>query len=222
MYVPDAFKGADVADEMAVIDGNPLALFVTTTSDGPVATHAPIIFPPELDRDALAGLTGCVLLGHMNARNPQWLSLVEGDQALVVFHGPNGYVSPAVYEVSPAAPTWNFTSVHLRCSVHKLAGGEETLRVVRATAGQLESRFGKGWEMAESLDYFARIAVGVGAFELRVQSAQSMFKLSQEQSPRRQQLVVDWFESTGTGLMRQTAELMRGLGLGTPVGDRSR
>jgi transcriptional regulator len=33
--------------------------------------------------------------------------------SLLVFQGPQGYVSPAWYGAGPSAPTWNFTVVHV-------------------------------------------------------------------------------------------------------------
>jgi transcriptional regulator len=101
---------------------------------------------------------------------------------LLTFTGPHGYVTPTIYEYTPAAPTWNFTSIHVRGTVQKIDSLEETLEVVMATVRTFESRFGSDWDMTESIGYFRKIVPGVGAFRVQVSGAEGMFKLSQEQS----------------------------------------
>ncbi|GAA1985279.1 FMN-binding negative transcriptional regulator [Catenulispora subtropica] len=166
-----------------LVRDNPLALAVTNGTDeaGPFATHLPVI-PDPATGETLGDLApGTVLLGHMNRANPHWKSLRTGDLILLAFTGPHAYVSPTVYEMTPAAPTWNFTSVHVRGTVQTLEAGEETLAVVRATARMFEARFGAGWDQTESVGYFREIVAGVGAFRVTVTAAEGMFKLSQEQ-----------------------------------------
>ena len=47
-----------------------------------------------------------------------------GAEALAVFHGPHGYVSPAVYEEQPSVPTWNYVVVHVRGKARVVPEGE--------------------------------------------------------------------------------------------------
>ena len=102
----------------------------------------------------------------MNRANPHWAALETGSVLLLTFTGPHSYVSPTVYEVTPAAPTWNFTSVHVRGVVEKIDSIEETLGVVQSTVRAFEGAFGNGWDMTGSLDYF-RSRAAVGAFRLQ-------------------------------------------------------
>jgi transcriptional regulator len=53
-----------------------------------------------------------------------------------------------------------------------------------------EARFGFDWEMSTSYGYFNEILPSVGAFEVEVTDVQSMFKLSQEQSPELRERVL--------------------------------
>ncbi|WP_372343069.1 FMN-binding negative transcriptional regulator [Streptomyces sp. KL116D] len=81
---------------------------------------------PKTTGDPTGELPGTTLLGHLNRANPHWAALETGSVLLLTFTGPHSYVSPTVYEKSPAAPTWNFTSVHVRGVVEKdrLDGGD--------------------------------------------------------------------------------------------------
>jgi transcriptional regulator len=206
VYVPTTYRPPDPAWVLDTVREHPLALLVSEGDRVPHATHL-LALPPSGEAPELVGQT---LLGHMNRANPHWSALVDGGAALLVYTGPNGYVSPTVYGVTPAAPTWDFVSVHVRGTVRKIDRGEPTMAVVQRTVEFCERHFGAGWRYDDSLDYFRKILPGVGAFALEVTAVDGMFKLSQEQEPPLRRRVADSFAchpSTGqqslAGLMRR-------------------
>ncbi|WP_353947373.1 FMN-binding negative transcriptional regulator (plasmid) [Streptomyces sp. HUAS MG91] len=210
MFVPSFYREPDSSWMVDLIRGNPLALAVANgpAEDGPFATHLPVIFDPETSADVSGELPGVTLLGHMNRANPHWSALEDGGVLLLTFTGPHSYVSPTVYEKSPAAPTWNFTSVHVRGVVEKISSIEETLEVVQATVRAFEGAFGDGWDMTGSLDYFRKIVPAVGAFRFTVTGAEGMFKLSQEQPGEVRERVRESFGQSACTYKRETAGLM--------------
>lgn len=210
MFVPRMYREPDTQWIVELMRRNPLALLMTNGDDaeGPYGTHLPVIPDPALPVDGLADLTGATLLCHMNRGNPQWKALRSGMPAVLSFTGPHTYVSPTIYQFTPAAPTWNFTAAQLRGVVEKIDSAEETLSVVRATVRVLESDFGYGWDMSESIDYFRKILPAVGAFRFTITRAEAMFKLSQEQSPETRDRVCGHFAQEESGRQRETAEYM--------------
>ncbi|MGW5617991.1 FMN-binding negative transcriptional regulator [Streptomyces sp. NPDC003877] len=210
MFVPSHYREPDVSWMLDLIRDNPLALAASngTPADGPFATHLPVITDPQWDGRPDAELADMPLLGHMNRANPHWAALDTGTTILLTFTGPHAYVSPTVYDVTPAAPTWNFTSVHVHGVVERIESTEDTLGVVQATVQAFEKDFGGSWDMAGSLEYFRRIVPGVGAFRVRVTKAEGMFKLSQEQRPEVRERVVRSFAERGCTRHAQTADLM--------------
>lgn len=189
---------------------NPLALLVSNgnVSDRPFATHLPVIEDPQTVHECAVDMSGIKLLGHMNRKNPHWAALETGDVVLLAFTGPHAYVSPTIYDKTPAAPTWNFTAVHVHGVVEKIDSLEETLGVVKSTVRAYEEELGTGWDMSESVDYFRKIVSGVGAFRITVSKGEGMFKLSQEQEPDIRDRVRDAFARRECGRHRETAELM--------------
>jgi transcriptional regulator len=210
MFVPSFYREPDSSWMVDVVRGNPLALAAGngTPETGPFATHLPVIFDPETSADWTGDLTGATLLGHMNKANPHWKALETGSVLLLTFTGPHSYVSPTVYQKSPAAPTWNFTAVHVRGTVEKLGSEEDTLSVVESTVRAFEGRFGNGWDMTESLGYFRKIVPAAGAFRLTVTGAEGMFKLSQEQPCEVRERVRETFGASECTYKRETAGLM--------------
>ncbi|MBK6016205.1 FMN-binding negative transcriptional regulator [Streptomyces sp. MBT53] len=213
MFVPSQYSEPDGSWMVDLLRSNPLALMVSNgaASAAPFATHLPVIPDPDRTGEWSADLSGAVLLGHMNRANPHWRALGDGGISLLSFTGPHAYVSPTVYEVTPAAPTWNFTSVHVRGVVEKIDSTEETLEVVQSTVRAFEADFGAAWDMTESLDYFRKIVPAVGAFRLTVSGAEGMFKLSQEQEPEVRDRVQREFSRRECGRHRETAAFMRRL-----------
>lgn len=209
MFVPEIYRSPDPAWLTELVRAYPLATLVTTGPDGPLATHLPIVFAADVEgTEAPETLDGATLYGHLNRANPHWAALEGGTGALLIFHGPDGYVSPSVYRTTPAAPTWDFTAVHVRGALVPVARAAPTMRIVRATARVFEERFGAGWDQTASLGYFGTLLPGVGAFELTVTAAEGMFKLSQEQPPEVRGRVAAAFAHSDQGLHRRLAALI--------------
>ncbi|MFD6157243.1 FMN-binding negative transcriptional regulator [Nocardia sp. NPDC060256] len=211
MFVPAQYREPDTSWLIDLIRQYPLAQLATnnTTADAPFITHLPAILDPAAVEEPNGDLSGIELLGHMNRANPHWQALRSPTPALLVFTGPHAYVSPTIYQVTPAAPTWNFTAVHVHGVLETIDSPEQTLDVVKATVTAYEKELGYGWDMSESIDYFHKLLPGVGAFRFSVSHAEGMFKLSQEQPPEVKQRVVRSFSDNKSGRHHETACLMR-------------
>lgn len=214
MFVPRIYRSPDPGWTREIIRGYPLALLVTNGAETPNATHAPIIFADGEDGagDRESDLVGARLLGHINRANPQWKEIESGSrEALLVFSGANSYVSPTIYGFEPAAPTWDFTTVHLRGPVTPVEDREASLEVVVATVCAFEARFGNDWSPESSLEYFRTILPGVGAFSVEIKKVEAMFKLSQEQKPDTRQRVMRDFAGSDESMRREIARLIAAL-----------
>src|SRR5262249_27717352 len=93
----------------AFIREHGFATLITMGPEGLTADHVPLL------PDASAGPQG-TLRGHVARSNPVWKTRRPDVGALAVFHGPQGYVTPAWYatkaETGKVVPTWNYTVVH--------------------------------------------------------------------------------------------------------------
>jgi transcriptional regulator len=209
MFVPRVYREPDSSWMVDLVRKNPLALLVTNGgAEGPFATRLPVIPDPATTGAEFTELQGATLLGHMNRANPHWQALEDGTTALLAFIGPHAYVSPTVYEKTPSAPTWDFTSVHVRGVVERIDTLDETLGVVQSTVRAFEAELGTGWDMTPSIGYFREIVPDVGAFQLTVSKATGMFKLSQEQPPEVRDRVRRSFAQRESGLCREVAAFM--------------
>ncbi|MEU6266179.1 FMN-binding negative transcriptional regulator [Saccharopolyspora shandongensis] len=207
MHVFERYAAPSAAAEIDLVRRHPFAL-VVSADDGaaPVATHLPVIVPSG---SAPTGLVGATLFGHLARVNPHWESFRDGREVLLVFAGPHGYVSPTVYGYDPAVPTWNYAAVHLTGTVELTDDASDTLHIVSETVRALEVLRRPEWDMTASLDTFAGLVEHVVAFRIRVTSASSNFKLSQDMPADVRDRVRRDFRATGNpalaDLMEQVA-----------------
>ena len=138
MYVPKNFEETRIEVLHALIRTYPLGTLVTSTSAGLNANHIPFEVDPE------GGPAG-TLRGHVARGNPVWRDASLDSEALIIFQGPNTYISPSWYptkrETGKVVPTWNYVVAHaygtprfiddrawLRAFVEKLTNRHEAQR----------------------------------------------------------------------------------------------
>lgn len=109
MYQPQHFREERLAVQHALIREHSLGLLVTAGAGGLQANHIPFVLDGEV------GERG-TLRAHLARANPQVQDLSAVDDCLVVFQGPQTYISPSLYptkqEHGKVVPTWNYITVH--------------------------------------------------------------------------------------------------------------
>lgn len=109
MYQPAHFREDRLEVQHQLIRAHPLGLLVSAGEGGLVADHVPFL----LEAGALAlGTLRC----HVARANPHWQRLASAAEVLIVFQGPQAYITPSWYpskrEHGKVVPTWNYVVVH--------------------------------------------------------------------------------------------------------------
>ncbi len=105
MYIPRHYLNDDRRSVVDLIRGHPLASLVTILDDRLEATHGPVVL------DADRGEYGALRF-HLAHANPTAHALDGARDVLLVFTGPEAYISPDWYEAEQLVPTWNYAAVH--------------------------------------------------------------------------------------------------------------
>lgn len=119
MYTPSHFDETRPDVLHALVRAHPLGLLVTHGAAGLSANPVPFLFDPARGPH---GTLRC----HVARANPVWRE--SGSDVLVVFQGPEAYVSPNWYpskaESGKVVPTWNYVVVQGRgrMQAHEDAG----------------------------------------------------------------------------------------------------
>jgi|Tabmets5t2r1_1033131.scaffolds.fasta_scaffold42069_2 transcriptional regulator len=183
------------------------------------AAHVPCLLDPVHDPGGTGGQL--VIIGHTARADPVVPALRSGQAVLLVFQGPNGYVSPAWYGEGPSPPTWNFTAVHVRGIPEVLQGGE-AFSVLERTVGHFEAARDDPWELrGEALAYARRLAQETAPFRVRSAAIQAKAKLSQDKPRRVQDRVIAALEEGGPYQNAQLAAEMRRVLKRRPVGSQT-
>ena len=196
MYVPPSFAETDEDRLYAFMAQNSFATLVTADEQGPFASHLPLL----IDRGR------GVLLGHLAKANPHWRKL-DGREALVMFTGPHGFVSPAWYEVTPAVPTWNFTAVHAYGPARAVTEAAALSDIVDRLSHQYEED--PAWLRDLPPEYRAKMLHGIVGVEVAIGRVEGKFKLSQNRSREDRLAVIARLETKGDAESLSLAAAMR-------------
>jgi len=116
MYVPEHFKASDTCVLQQYIRDYGFAVLVVADDDSIEANHVP--FHLQVNSDYPLGLLQC----HVARNNSVWQRIENGGRVLVIFHGPDAYISPSYYpskaEAGRVVPTWNYLAVHAEGVAH--------------------------------------------------------------------------------------------------------
>jgi transcriptional regulator len=206
MYVPSDFAQSDVALLHEVMAANSFATVVSGGKQGLLATHVPVL----IDRDR--GPNG-VIVAHVARANPHWQDLAESE-AMVVFQGPHGYVSPRWYTSPRMVPTWNYVAVHAYGRARLVWDANELKALVSRLAARHEAYVAERegvepWTLdglpEKQLGALLKAIVGV---EIPIARLEGKFKLNQNRTAADRRGVVDALAASGDPGDRALADAM--------------
>ncbi|HLV86588.1 MAG TPA: FMN-binding negative transcriptional regulator [Candidatus Sulfotelmatobacter sp.] len=205
MYIPEYFRVREHSTAIAFMRANPFAILVSSTPEGPFATHAPLSIVENGDR--------LLIRGHVARANPHWKHLEQDARCLTIFHGPHAYISPQNYTTREVVPTWNYGAVHAYGEARTFSEPEELLPMLHELISTFERSYGDQWaELSEA--YRTRMLSHIVGFEIKVSDIQGKFKLSQNRIREEQENVIASLSTSDDTAVSGTARLMREQGLG--------
>jgi transcriptional regulator len=213
MYLPKTFE-PDAETLRQFMRAHPFGVLVTMTSNGLDANHIPFVF------DAEPSPYG-TLRGHVARANPIWRECQAGADALVIFQGPDSFISPSWYptkeETGAVVPTWNYIVVHAHGTVHVVEDAGWLRAHVEALTDRHESGRDAPWAVSDApADYIQKMVGAIVGIEMRIARLAGKWKLSQNRSERDRAGVVDGLLREGSASGATMASLVRGTMLRTP------
>jgi transcriptional regulator len=176
MYQPTHHREDRLEVQHQLIEDHPLGLLISAGSAGLVANAIPFL----LQRSS--GPRG-TLQTHMARANGQWQEL-DGREVLVVFQGPQAYVSPSFYatkrETGMVVPTWNYAMVQAR-GVARLRTDPAWLEAqISALTSRHEASRTPAWAVSDAprtyIEGLLRAIVGI---EIEIDAIEGKWKVSQ-------------------------------------------
>lgn len=185
MYEPAHFKEGRPEALRGLIADHPLGALVTLGADGLEGNHMPFLY------DADPAPLG-TLRAHVARANPVWREFRPEVEALVMFQGPQVYVTPSWYpkkrQTGKVVPTWNYLVVHAYGRLRAVDDREW----LRAFVTRLTDRFESGrtdpWKVTDApADFVDATLKAIVGIEIVVTRITGKWKVSQNQlAPERE------------------------------------
>jgi transcriptional regulator len=177
MYQPPHFREDDLAVQHALIKAHPLGLLVTFGSDGLEANPIPFVL------EASASSLG-TLKAHLSRANPQWRNFDPAQEALVVFQGPETYITPSWYaakrEHGKVVPTWNYTIVQARGRLTIRDDPDWLRQQITAMTEMQEGPRPEPWNVSDApAPFVAAQLKGIVGIEIEITRIEGKWKVSQ-------------------------------------------
>lgn len=206
MHQVGAFREERIDVMHALMCSHRLATLVTVLDGVPEANHLPLLIDPEPSPRG-------TLRGHVARANPLWHQS-GGREVLVIFQGPQAYVTPSWYqskrETGQVVPTWNYAVVHAwgPLVVHD---DREWLRgLVTRLTDQQEAGLRQPWRVDDApADYLDRMLGAIVGIEIPIDRLVGKWKVSQNRSAADRSGVAEGLLALDDPQARAMADLVR-------------
>jgi transcriptional regulator len=177
MYLPSHFAETRAEVMQELILAHPLGALVTFGPGGLNANHVPF----EYDR--LPAPFG-TLRGHVARANPVWREFSKEVEPLVIFQGPQIYISPSWYltkqETGKVVPTFNYIVVHAYGAMRVIEDEVWLRNFVGKLTDRFESARDKPWAVADAPeDFIAMQLRAIVGIEIQLSRLIGKWKASQ-------------------------------------------
>jgi transcriptional regulator len=206
MYIPASNAEHRPEVMFDFIEAHPFGALVTASPEGLYATHLPLV----LDRSR--GARGA-LVGHVARANAHHAISAAAGEALVIFTGPDAYVSPSFYATKAVhgkvVPTWNYVAVHVYGAVRFT----EDPAFLRAHLEQLTARHERDraqpWSLADApAEYIEQMMRAIVGVEIEISRIEGKWKMSQNRSSEDIDGVVAGLRASSDAREREVATIV--------------
>jgi transcriptional regulator len=205
MYSPSHFVEERPEVLQQLMQVHPLGLLIT--HDGQEVEANPI--PWLLDPDP-AGGPG-ILRAHVARANPVWQQARRDVDSLVVFQGPQAYISPNWYPskaiTHQEVPTWNYCMVQARGLLQVREDAAWVLDLITRLSDTHEKNQAQPWSVNDAPKaYIDKLLAAIVGIEIVLTSLTGKWKVSQNKKEVDRQGVVTALQSLGSEPARAMAD----------------
>ncbi len=201
MYINPINRWEKDQEIIEFIRQNAFGILISQVNQRSHGTHLPFVLDQNPKGEAL-------LSGHVARANPQWKSIPDQSEVLVIFQGPHAYISSSWYN-HENVPTWNYLAVHVYGKI-RIIEGEELLIHLRKLIDNYETgRDPRVHLEGMSETYLQSQIRALVGFEILISDVHASAKLSQNRDQINYQNIVSKLEHSGNEMDRAIASEMK-------------
>jgi transcriptional regulator len=176
MYQPNHFRVNDVAQVHALMRARPFAALVSAGPAGLYGSHLPTVLKDVGEFGAIE----C----HLARANPHCKELAAVNEALMIFQGPESYITPNWYvtkaETGKVVPTWNYAVVHVYGHPEVKDDVVWLRRHVGELTAQQEKAETRPWAVSDAPEHYIEVMLrGIVGFRFVITRLEGKWKMSQ-------------------------------------------
>lgn len=195
MYLPAAFNEERRDVQFELIETQPLGLLISQGGAGLLANGVPFVAYPD------EGANG-VLRAHVARANLQWREFAGAADCLVVFQGPQAYISPNWYpskaETHKVVPTWNYAMVHVWGRAQVFEEAAWLRRQLEDLTQTQEGRLPQPWRVGDAPeDFIATQMKAIVGIEIAITRIEGKWKMSQNRTEADQRGAIAGLRAAG-------------------------
>jgi transcriptional regulator len=199
MYQPPHFREDRLAVQHALIRAHPLGLLITAGPAGLQANQVPMLI------DSGASENG-TLRAHLAHANPQLEELASARECLVVFQGPQRYITPSWYptkrETGKVVPTWNYITVHAWGRPQVIDDAAWLRKQVGELTASNENARSAPWAIDDApADFIASQLRAIVGIEIPITRIEGKWKVSQNRPAADREGVIAGLRGEGDDVM---------------------
>ncbi len=198
MYLPAHFEEQRPEVLQGLVRAHPLGLLVTQGADGALRADS-VPFVLDADPAGGAGILRC----HVARANPVWREARADVESMVVFQGPQAYISPSFYpskaEHGKVVPTWNYVMVQARGRLRAIDDAAWVRDFVTRLTERHESARAAPWAVSDApADYIDTMVRAIVGIEIPLSTIVGKWKVSQNRSTADRAGVARGLQDAGT------------------------
>lgn len=170
MYKFPYFTETDEEEVFAFMQKTTFALITGIYNNALVATHVPLEVKKINNK--------LIFTGHIMKGTDHHKAFLQNENVLVIFSGPNCYVSASWYVNKNVASTWNYMDVHAKGKI-KFTSHAETKKIIENITDKYEQPKSEAAFNKLPIEYVEKLSKAIVGFNIEVLSIDNVFKLSQ-------------------------------------------
>jgi transcriptional regulator len=206
MYIPKLHEETDLAVLHAWVRAHPLGTWATLGGGELIVNHVPFLL------DATRGPYG-TLLCHVARANSVWQSFSKTVPSVIVFQGPDAYISPSWYPSKQAhgkvVPTWNYAVVQAHGLPVIMETQAQLMQQITQLTNTHEGSRTAPWQVTDAPgDFIEQMSRQIVGIEIPITRIFGKWKVSQNRSEADRTGVVAGLEASADPRSQQMADLV--------------
>jgi transcriptional regulator len=180
MYVNPLHRLTNHEDLFALMASHPLGAWVCHGRAGLVANHVPFLLDPS------RGPCG-TLIGHVSRANSVWRDLSSVSPSVVMFQGPQAYITPGWYpgkaDHGEVVPTWNYLVAHAHGVARAVEDRDWVFDMLRRLTERHEAPRSVPWSVSDvPAPFMERMMRAIVGIEIPIDHLEGKLKASQDEA----------------------------------------